>query len=706
MLPHIERIHFRDEVRQAPKIVLFWFLILVLVGLVSIGILLEGILHAEELREEQGFRPGEATCGTLLYRTDRAYLAAPILKTDVEITVSGLISRAIVRQQFKNDSAEWAEGLYVFPLPENAAVDHLTMRIGERIIEGVIKERAEAKKTYERAKTEGKRASLIEQERPNIFTTSVANIGPGDEITIEIQYQQTLRYEHGVFRLRFPLVVGPRYIPGMPMREEGGEVGHGWSTDTDQVPDASRITPPVEHPRTGLLNPVNLKIDLAAGFPLARLESSYHRIHTEEQEGRHSITLDEGAVPSDRDFELVWQPAPDKAPTAAVFTEQNGEETFVLFMVMPPDLSSPGNRMPREVVFIIDTSGSMHGSSIEQAKAALNLALTRLSPDDTFNIIQFNSVTHVLFTGSVSANSAHSQQAARFVSGLTAQGGTEMLPALQRALDSREDDARLRQVVFLTDGAVGNEDELFRVIQQRLGDSRLFTVGIGSAPNSYFMRKAAEFGRGAYTYISSPTEVQTKMDRLFRKLEHPALTDIQIAWPGAVASESFPSRIPDLYLGEPVMITLKAATLSGHAIIHGRFGSAPWQTELLLNARERRTGLSMLWARAKIDSLMNERVTGADQDRIRRAVIDVAVKHHLVTRYTSLVAVDVTPARPADKDIKTHALKTNLPHGWDYTHVFGLPQTATNGPIRLVMGLLLLALACAAFGLRVRRHAT
>ncbi len=490
------------------------------------------------------------------------------------------------------------------------------------------------------------------------------------------------------------MVVGPRYIPGV---SEGASVqtfhGHGWAKNTNQVSDASRITPPVLNPEHGSINPVSLMIDLTPGFPLACLESSYHTIQKEEHDGHYTITLAEGPVPADRDFELMWQPAEGQAPTAALFSEETTGKSYALFMVMPPTLAAGDHRIPREVIFIIDTSGSMHGHSIEQAKAALQLALARLTAQDRFNIIQFNSTMDVLFSDAVPATRSNIGTATQYVSRLVAQGGTEMLPALQRALDGKEQHSQLRQVIFLTDGQVGNEDQLFKTISTRLGDSRLFTIGIVSAPNSDFMRKAAEFGRGTFTYIGNTTEVQAKMEALFRKVEHPALTDITIDLPPDAHAEIFPTRIPDLYLGEPVVVSVQAEKLPDHVVLRGRFGGTPWTANLTLSTGQQRDGVSVFWARAKIDALMNEQMQAAEKDAIRQSIIDVALQHHLVSRYTSLVAVDVAPVRPLDKDLKTHAIQTNLPHGQDFQHIFGLPQTATSGHLQIVVGLLCLMLA-------------
>src|SRR5262247_3897060 len=344
--------------------------------------------------------PGRVTEGALLYRINgsEALVPAPVLATDVHMVVTGLVARARVRQEFTNPGSAWTEGVYVFPLPEDAAVDHLRMWIGERVVEGVIKEKAAAKAQYEEAKRAGQRASLVEQDRPNLFTTSVANIPPGATITVEIEYQHTLRYDGGQFRLRFPMVVGPRYIPGNAAPSSDGS---GWAPDTDQVPDASRITPPVAHPSRGTIDPVALTVELDPGAPLTRLSASYHAVNTTPlADGRYRVELAQGPVPADRDFELVWQPSAEATPIATLFTERKGAETFAVLMVMPPTSSAlDGARLPREVIFVIDNSGSMHGASIDQAKAALKLALDRLRADDTFNVIRFNHTSDAVFPG-------------------------------------------------------------------------------------------------------------------------------------------------------------------------------------------------------------------------------------------------------------------------------------------------------------------
>ena len=637
--------------------------------------------------------PQRVTEGTLLFRsTDGAAMPAPLLETDVELHVTGPVARASVRQQFVNPTAQWVEGVYVFPLPEDAAVDQLRLNVGDRVLEGVIRERETAKATYEQAKREGRRTGLVEQERANIFTTSVANVAPGAAITIEIEYQQTLRWDAGHYRLRFPMVVGPRYIPGTPVATPPD--ASGWASNTDTVADASRITPPVIPPSHGPINPVTLRVVLAPGAPLARLESTYHAIQTtRDGDGTYRVEL-AGPVPADRDFELVWEPAADTIPAAAVFTEGREDGVYALLIVTPPAPSTvAAQRPPREVVFVIDNSGSMAGASIQQAKAALQLALARLGATDTFNVIRFNHTMEALFDAPQPATRDRLELAARWVERLRASGGTEMRQPLERALEGGEGDGRLRQVIFLTDGGVGNEDELFAIIRRSLGDRRLFTVGIGSAPNSHFMREAARYGRGTFTYIGAVSEVQDKMTALFRKLESPALTDVRVELPGVTGAEVLPDPVPDLYIGEPVVVAFRATTLPPHAVLRGRVGATAWERELTFQRAEDNAGLATHWARAKIAALLDARRGGAGDEAVRRAVIDVALAHHLVSPYTSLVAVDVTPVRPGDEGLQSHAMPTNLPHGWDYTAVFGLGQGATDSRLHAIVGVIALIIA-------------
>ncbi len=613
--------------------------------------------------------------GSLLFRAGdaAALLLAPTVATDVDISVGGLVARARVSQKFQNPGDDWVEGIYVFPLPENAAVDHLTVRIGERIIEGRIKKREDARRIYEAAKRQGKKAGLLEGQRPNIFTTSIANIGPKEEIAVTIEYQQILRYDQGTFRLRFPMVVGPRYIPGR-VRIVTAAAG-GWPAPTEQVPDAENITPPVLPNGLGNVEAVRLAVELIPGFALGKLESLYHEIAVTERDGAvYRVTLEDGEIPADRDFELVWQPEIGAAPAAGLFSETLEDEPYFLIMVMPPTAEPAEGQakpLPREVIFVIDTSGSMAGPSIEQAKAALMLALDRLGPADRFNIVRFDNTTSALFSGARAADRKTRALAKRFVRGLEAEGGTEMAPAIRLALKGSPPRGYLRQVVFLTDGAVGNERELFGVIHERLGNGRLFTIGIGSAPNSFFMTKAARVGRGTYTYIGDVGEVGERMRALFEKLERPVLIDLEVAWPEGLEAEMWPAILPDLYAGEPVVFTAKVPEARGRVTISGRIAGRRWQAAFVLAGGKVGPGIANLWARDKIEGLMNSLHEGGDAGEVRRKVVELGLRHHLVTKYTSLVAVDATPSRPAGEPVESREVPLHLPKGWQYDKVFG-----------------------------------
>ncbi len=672
------------------------FFLAVAVALVAVLLLGYGFAAAAAELERIPTRPAEAQQGSLLFKSSGSSFAVPVLDTDVDIHVAGIVGRARVRQTFRNPSDDWQEGVYVFPLPENAAVDHMKMKIGERIVEADVKEKAAAKATYEQAKSNGQRAALVEQERPNIFTTSVANIPPRGEIVVEIEYQQTLRYDAGSFSLRFPMVVGPRYIPGTPTEGQVRTPASGWARNTDQVPDATRITPPVVKPQEGKapINPVRLKVTLDAGVPLSNIASPYHAVKvTRPDDHSAQVELADGAVPANKDFELVWTPTPTRAPQAALFTEAGKGRTYGLLMLLPPAAGAESVRLPREVIYIIDTSGSMQGPSLQQAKEALEMAVSRLSPADRYNVIEFNSAATPLFADAQPASADNLKKAKSFVHGLRAQGGTEMASALNLALNGSEDTQRVRQVIFLTDGSVGNEDALFKMIQEKLGDTRLFTVGIGSAPNSWFMSKAAQTGRGTFTYIGRIEEVKEKMGALFAKLESPVVKGVRIDWPGK--AESWLARVPDLYLGEPVQVSVALdKAVQGDVRISGLRGDAPWAATLALDKAERGSGLGVLWAREKIQSLVDSLREGATEDDVKPKVVEIAIEHHLASKYTSLVAVDKTPVRPADADLKGGAMPTNLPQGWNYAAVFGeLPKGATDSTWHLLLGAIAMLLA-------------
>jgi Ca-activated chloride channel family protein len=615
------------------------------------------------------------------------YVESLALETDVDIDVSGMIARTRVKQRFQNNADLWAEGIYVFPLPDNAAVDHFSLRIGERVIEGRIQERLQARQTYEQARNNGRRAGLIEQQRPNVFTTSLANIEPGGEITLEFEYQQTLDYDADAYRLRFPMVVGPRFHSG-----DADADGDGIRTDVH--------TESADDGRTR--NPTYIHVLLDAGVPLAKLNSSLNPIDI-RQLNEHSYSLAAGPVPADRDFELSWSPELTDQPRATVLRERRDGMDYVLLTVLPPDMDMLGQVLPpREVIFILDISGSMQGASIEQAKAALLLALARLQPRDRFNLIWFNDTTASLYPNAVDAADDAIAHAKQVVGMLDAGGGTVMQSALEAALNAAHDDdgiRRVRQIIFLTDGDVDNEAGLFRLVSDRLGKSRLFTVGIGSAPNAWFMKKAARYGHGSYTFIGDLGEVQQKTTRLLSKLESPALVDIRLE-PAATGIEQYPEPLPDLYLGEPLTVLLRAPRLPDTINISGHYGDSEWRQSVSMSNGTDHGGIRVAWAREKIAALMERQHDSRDEAErtdIRTDIIHTAIEHHLVSRYTSLVAVDVTPANNSGA-LTSQKLINNLPHGWvatDTGPAMMLAQTATDAPLHLLLALTLFVLATA-----------
>ncbi|NND68763.1 MAG: marine proteobacterial sortase target protein, partial [Halioglobus sp.] len=558
-----------------------------------------------------------------------------------------------------------------------------------------------------KAKRAGKKASLVSQQRPNMFTNRVANIAPRESVVVVLEYVQGVDYDAGEFALRFPMTITPRYMPGKALvtgdMEDPESLAYepqgGWALPTDQVPDAHEISPPL-NPRIGgdsnPINPLTLRATLDMGMPLANVDSAYHDIALSRRAGVYSIALASGVSEMDRDFVLTWRPVTGSEPQAALFTETVEGTQYGLLMVLPPGAARPDQAPSREIIFVIDTSGSMGGVSIEQARASLTDALERLGPDDRFNIIEFNSTHSSLFRNAIPATRNNVARAKEFVRLLNASGGTEMLPALRSALvqqrdpDMHQSGNAVRQVIFITDGAVGNEAALFRAVAEHLGDTRLFTVGIGSAPNSYFMRKAAEVGRGTHTHIGKLDEVRLKMGTLFEKLSRPAALNIQVDWPDG--AQAWPQRVPDLYYGEPlsVAVQLPAAYSQNAITVRGELGGRPWTRSIgiadVASDSNNDDGVASLWARRKIGALLNRRLAGASDDEVRDAVLPVALAHQLLSPYTSFVAIEERISRPEGEGLARKAVANTRPRGQS-EQGFAYPATATSGPAKVWLGI-------------------
>ena len=659
----------------------------ILVGFAALFLSFEPVWPAESPSTTSA-GPGDARSGSLLLKTDDGYADATRLGIDVDLTVSGPTVRARVTQIFRNPTPNWVEASYVYPLPAGGTVDTLKMVIGDRVVVGEIKERQQARIIYEQAQRNGQKATLTEQERPNIFTNSVANIGPGETILVQIEYQEPVQQSGNEFSLRVPMVVGPRYNPApvvqnVDIRPDGG----GWgSSSTDPVPDRNRISPEVLDPAEHApVNPTAITVRLQAGFPLGEVRSHHHPVKMESPDSStRVIKLAEGPVPADRDFELTWTPAAVKAPSVGLFREHVGDADYLLAFVTPPAIERTEQKpLPREVIFVIDNSGSMGGTSIVQAKASLLYALGRLQPGDRFNVIRFDHTMDLLFPNSVPADREHIGNARSFVGALQAEGGTEMVPAMRAALtdNTTGETNYVRQVVFLTDGAIGNEQQLFDTLTAMRGRSRVFMVGIGSAPNTFLMTRAAELGRGSFTHIGSVEQVEERMRGLFAKLENPAVTGLTAKFSDATADLT-PASIPDLYRDEPLVLAARLDKLAGSVEIKGRIGDRPWVVTLpLANAAEGK-GLSKLWARSKIDDAEIARtMREATPSEADKTILALALEHQLVTRLTSLVAVDKTPSRPEGETLKLTELPLNLPAGWDFAKVFGERPKPASPPV-------------------------
>jgi Ca-activated chloride channel family protein len=655
------------------------------VGLAGLGGLIVSTVAANASEARQAFvKPSEMTAGSLLLRGTEPgkFVEAPQMRADYDVTVSGPTMRTRVTQAFRNPTDGWVEGVYVYPLPDKGAVDAMTLVIGDRVIVADVKKREEAKAIYEAAKRDGKTAALTEQERPNLFTNSVANVGPGETVLVRVEYQAPVHQEAERMSLRIPLVVAPRYNPAPMVTEVSMEAG-GWGV-VDPVADRARITPPVNDPReTAPTNPVSITVRLNAGFKLGEVASSTHKIKIDgTDKAARTVTLDAADVAADRDFELMWTAVSGPTPSVGLFRESVGVSDYVVAYVTPPAGAAKEEKRPRETIFVIDNSGSMSGPSMGQAKASLAFALDRLTPADRFDVIRFDDTMERLFLDTVEASPENVAKAKNFVARISAQGGTEMLPPLKAALfDPRPNDgSRVRQIVFLTDGAIGDEQRMFDAIATGRGRSRLFMVGIGSAPNSFLMTRAAELGRGTFTHIDSTEEVDGRMRELFAKLESPVVTNLAAAFSDGVADMT-PKTLPDIYRGEPLVMAARMGKVSGELEIGGLIGDQPWTVKLDLAKAAAGDGISKLWARRKIDDAEVSRTLRETSPEAADAeILKLALEHKLTTRLTSLVAVDQTPRRPEGAKLTRAEIPLNLPAGWDFDAVFGKRPGSEQGP--------------------------
>lgn len=713
-----------------------------------------------------------AESGELMMQSEDGESTPALLhSTDVELQVNGMIAHITYSQTFTNDSDEWKNGVYNFPLNENAAISSMEMFIGDRVIRGKVKPRAQAKAAFDAAQKAGKKASLTQQQRPNLFTQHLANIAPSEKITVKLQYIQQVNYDNGEFSFHLPTTLTPRYISGIPIKDlsdtvlstqafansgktetksnqapqsSGNNSIHltsnntfisGWALPTNEVSDADKITPFMASAQPDSnTNQLSFNATINAGVPLDSINSTGHKLNWHSIENaryQYRAWLGDKQVTMNKDVWLRWLPSKDSTPQAAYFAENIDSDHYALVMLTPPQVNPDDLQdFPRDVTFIIDTSGSMGGRPIKDAKAALRLAIERLDPKDRFNVVAFNSSYTKLFSQPANTKPHNIKTALSFISELDASGGTEMAGALLEALITQPKENHIKQVVFITDGAVGNEASLFSLIRQQLGSARLFTVGIGSAPNSYFMTRAAQFGRGSYVFIDNQNNIQKEMQHLFSKLESPVLSNLSLTLPKNMQHrddiEIYPKRLPDLYAGEPLLINLKVPDLApedheqskdlventadNSLVLEGTLtdkdgNTHKWQRSIKARylAAERNNnvsdnsantkpprstqskGIATAWARKKIAALMDEKALGRDANDVKNDIVNVALPHNLITAYTSFVAIEEVVSRPESVNVSSQNIKNLMPQGTQMRAV-SYPQTSANINFYLAIG--------------------
>lgn len=552
----------------------------------------------------------------------------PLKSTKVTADISGFITRVRVVQEFENNFNEPVEAVYTFPLSQTAAVDDMTMKIGERTIRGRILKREEARKVYETAKEEGKTASLLDQERPNIFTQSIANILPNEKIYIEISYVETLKFEDGSYEFVFPMTVAPRYIPNAVESE-----------------DVEKISPPVSATRAG--HDISIQINLNAGVPVEEIRSGSHEIRSLNLSAESAkISLRTEKTIPNKDFVLRFD-VTGKKMEDGVLTNYGAKGGFFSLILSPPERLSSEDIAPKEIVFVLDTSGSMEGFPIEKAKESMKMALDNLYPTDTFNLITFAGDTNILFDQPVPATRANLDRAQEFLAAREGDGGTEMMKAVKAALAPSDAQDHIRIVCFMTDGQVGNEDEIIAEVKKH-PKARVFSFGIGDSVNRFLLDNIAKEGRGEAEYVLLEDDGSRAARRFHERIRNPYLTDISIEWNGLPVTDIYPKRIPDLFGAKPIVIFGRYAKAANGAIkLKGKIGGQFFEREIAVNLRADEKAndvLTTLWARTKIDELMSQNWDFDEEDRktlkIQNEITKLGLDYRLMTQFTSFVAVE------------------------------------------------------------------
>lgn len=553
----------------------------------------------------------------------------PLKNTTVNAQVSGFGARVHVVQSFENKSETPIEAVYTFPLPDDAAVDQMRIAIGTRVVEGEIKKREEAKKIYEQAKSQGQTAALLDQERPNIFTQRVANIMPHEAIKVDISYVQILKYEDGEFEFSFPMVVGPRYL------------GH--------TPDPGSITPPIQPPERRTGSNIELTVNIDPGTSLSDLHSQLHKIDVSQPAANlYSVKLARADEIPNKDFILRYRTTGDTVKSAFLshMDKEKGGGYFTLILT-PPKVPAASQIAPREILFVVDQSGSQSGLPIEKSKELTLKMMKTMRPGDTCNVIGFSNDARKLWPNARPYNRETAEQANEFVSGLQADGGTELMKAVVAAFQQPEDPRRLRIVLFNTDGYVGNEADIIDTVQRMRGSARMFTFGIGNSVNRYLIDGMSEVGQGDAEVVTLNSDADKAVERLRDRLESPVLTNVGAKFEGVEITSVLPSAIPDVFSGKPIVIYGRYAKPGpGKVVLSGKLGGKPWSqtVDVSFSDSSNASAIETLWARKQVDNLTRQNMLmtqkGTSSTELAKQITQVGLDYKIVTAFTSFVAVD------------------------------------------------------------------
>lgn len=592
-------------------------------------------------------------CG--LYTRDGAQV--PLQGVEVTGELLGGHARVRVRQRYRNAERRPVEAVYVFPLPSDGTLTAFSMECNGRKVQGVVKEREEAFRTYDDAITAGHGAALLDQERPNVFTAQVGNLLPDEETLVEVEFLQAIQVEEGSVRWMLPTLVAPRYIPGKP---QGDRTGHGVAEPTSSVPDADRITPPIGNVAYGLK--MDLLVDL--GRPVV-VESPSHSLTTQKEGDRVRVKFSKGEVALDRDFVLTVRSEDPSASLTTLVTHRQGENPGAFALTVVPDLLGMASGPKRqEVVFVVDTSGSMDGESLPQAQGALRLCLRHLREGDRFNIIAFENNYRTFSPEPVVFTQKTLEQADRWVAALRASGGTELLQPMVAAVQGVPEGV----VVLLTDGQVGNEAEILRAVLSARKSTRVYSFGIGTNVSDVLLKDMARQTGGAVEFIHPGERIDDTVVAQFSRALAPRVTELEVRFEGVESSELAPAELPPLVDAVPWTVFGRYATPGkGKVTIKGRAGQEPFLITLPVDfpAASDRPAVEKLWAAERIRSWESAELDGRRAQRMKERIVQLAVAHQLVTQYTSFVVVEErTGERRASGQPDTRVVPVNAPAGW------------------------------------------